>query len=151
MYLLDTNHCTQLIDGNVAVAEHVGMAGEASMATCVIVRGELMDMAHRSERVTSNLTKIRAFLRDINVYLIDEQTADIYGELKAALFARFGPKEKSKRRRFTLSQLGVSDNDLWIAAVALRHNLILVSADTDFDRLQQVRTLAIENWLAPAV
>lgn len=151
MYLLDTNHCTQLIDGNVAVAEHVGMVGETSMATCVIVRGELMDMAHRSERVISNLTKIRAFLRDINVYLIDEQTADIYGELKAALFARFGPKEKRKRRRFTLSQLGVSDNDLWIAAVALRPDLILVSADTDFDRLQQICTLKIENWLAPAV
>lgn len=81
MYLLDTNHCTQLIDGNAAVIERVQSVGESSVATCVIVRGELMDMAYRSERVPSNMAKIQAFLSDINVYWVDEQTADFYGNL----------------------------------------------------------------------
>ncbi len=147
MYLLDTNHCTQLIDGNAAVIQRVLVAGETSVATCVIVRGELLDMVYRSERVASNLAKIQAFLSDIRVYWVDEQTADYYGGLKAALFARFGPKEKSKRRRFTLSQLGVSDNDLWIAAVALQYGLTIVSFDSDFARIQQVRVLNVENWI----
>lgn len=151
MYLLDTNHCSYLIDGQPDVVAALRSKGSAPVTTTVIVQGELLFMAHNSEQLLANLRRVQALLQRVRLYPIDPETAEIYSELKAALFARFGPKEKSKRRRFTLSQLGVSDNDLWIAAVALRHDLILVSADTDFARLQQVRTLKIENWLAPAV
>jgi tRNA(fMet)-specific endonuclease VapC len=78
---------------------------------------------------------------------IDGGTAKIYGQLKAALFAEFGPKEKSKRRKTNITDLGFDENDLWIAAIALQHNLTIVSADSDFQRIKQVRALSIESWL----
>ena len=147
MYLLDTNHCSRLMDGDLALAQRVADVGEAAVVTCVIVQGELLDMAHRSERVPENLAKVQDFLADIGIYGVDEAVATIYGTLKATFFTRFGPREKSKRRSFPFSQLGVSENDLWIAATALRFGLTVVSADSDFARLQQVQPFAVENWL----
>ena len=62
---------------------------------------------------------------------------------------RFGPKQKNKRRRTRLIDIGVSQHDLWIASIAIQHNLILVSADSDFKRIQTVRDLPVENWYKP--
>ena len=146
MHLLDTNHCSRLILGDALLAKRVADAGEEEIVTCVIVAGELLDMAHRSERASANLPRFREFVEDIALYSVDEATAAVYGEFKAALFARFGPKEKEKCRRFTLSQLGVGENDLWIAATALQHGSTVISADEDFTRLQQVQFFALENW-----
>lgn len=79
--------------------------------------------------------------------LLDGFTATIYGQLKAALFNQFAPKEKSKRRKTKITDLGFDENDLWIAAVALQHGLTVVSADSDFQRIREVRALSIESWL----
>jgi tRNA(fMet)-specific endonuclease VapC len=43
--------------------------------------------------------------------------------------------------------LGFDENDLWIAAIAYQHNLIVVSADSDFQRIQQVKTLSVDSWV----
>lgn len=60
---------------------------------------------------------------------------------------QFGPKEKTKRRKTKITELGFDENDLWIAAIALQHNLTIVSADSDFQRIQQARALSVECWL----
>ncbi len=147
MYLLDTNHCSRFLQNHPGVVGRVAEAQKLGVATCVIVRGELMHMAYNSEQITTNLLEVQAFLMDIRVYALDEQSADIYGELKAGIFRRFGPREKSLRRRVTLQHLGVSDNDLWIAAISLRHNLVILSSDQDFNRIGKILPIRIENWL----
>lgn len=48
-------------------------------------------MAHKSKQRESNLAQVQAFLEDIGLYLIDEGTADIYGQFKAEIISRFGP------------------------------------------------------------
>lgn len=68
--------------------------------------------------------------------------------LKTKIFNYFAPKESNKCRKATMTSLGFGDNDLWIAAVALQHNLILVSSDRDFQRMHEVQPLTIESWMS---
>jgi tRNA(fMet)-specific endonuclease VapC len=149
VYLLDTNHCSSIIQGNTAVIRRVAEVGESLLSTCVIVQGELLFMAYNSERRDDNLARVQIFLEDIRIYLMDNATADIYGQFKAAIIAHFGPKERKKRRQTRIQDLGISDNDLWIAAIALRNGLTIVSADTDFQRMREVKELPVESWLSP--
>ncbi|MFN6514310.1 MAG: type II toxin-antitoxin system VapC family toxin [Nostoc sp. CreGUA01] len=147
MYLLDTNYCSLAILGNINILNRLVVLENSLISTCVIVQGELIDMAVRSQRQESNLALIINFLRGIHIYNIEKETANIYGQLKADLFNQFAPREKSKRRKTKITDLGFGENDLWIAAIALQYNLTIVSGDNDFQRIKQVRTLSIESWL----
>ncbi len=148
MYLLDTNHCSHLIDGHPAIVACLVSAGDVEVATCVIVRGELRLMVERSERRDENDRKVKAFLRDITVHPIDDAVADVYGLLKARLLKHFGPRDRAARRKSTIERLGFKENDLWIAAVALKHGLVVVTADGDFSRMREAAPeLPVETWL----
>jgi tRNA(fMet)-specific endonuclease VapC len=147
MYLLDTNHCSLAILGDVNVLRCFAGMENSLITTCVIVQGELIDMAERSQRRDNNLALIRSFLQGIYIYNIDEFSATIYGQLKAALFNQFTPKEKSKRRKTKITNLGFDENDIWIAAIALQHGLTVVSDDSDFQRIKEVRELSVESRL----
>ncbi|MDZ8084317.1 PIN domain nuclease [Fischerella thermalis CCMEE 5330] len=147
MYLLDTNHCSAIILGETNVIRRISEVGESNIFTCVIVQGELRYMMERSQQKETNIARLIEFLEDISIYRIDEYTADLYGQLKTDLFNQFAPKEKSKRRKTKITDLGFGENDLWIAAIALQHNLTIVSADSDFQRIKEVKTLSVESWL----
>lgn len=150
-YLLDTNHCSRLIDGHPAVVGRLSELGDARVVTCAIVQGELIFMAHMSQHRRANLDRVRSFLNTIQVLPLQRGTAVCYGELKAATIERFAPKERVKRRKVAIEELGFQDNDLWIAAVALCEELILVSPGSDFRRLREVRDLALEQWWSPTL
>lgn len=105
-------------------------------------------MAYKSEQKARNLAQINLFLEDIRIYRIDEVTANIYAEFKAEILEYFGPKERNKRRKIRIENLGIGENDLWIVAIALRNGLTLVSEDRDFQRMQAVKALPLESWLA---
>jgi tRNA(fMet)-specific endonuclease VapC len=146
MYLLDTNHCSRITDGDVSVIQQLQAHTGMGVATSAIVRGELIYMAEKSRLRAENLQKIQEFLAIIDIYLIDQETADLYGQLKAAIFAQFAPKDRTKQRGVKINDLGFGDNDIWIAATALQYNLTVVSADSDFVRMRSVREFPLENW-----
>ena len=146
MYLLDTNHCSLILLENPTILKRIEEVGESNTATTIITAGELIYMAENSSYRKQNLTRINALLEDIRVYYIDEETARIYGKIKAALIKQFGPKPKTKRKTTKTTELGFDENDLWIAATAIRNQLTLVSADTDFPRIQTVINFSLVNW-----
>jgi tRNA(fMet)-specific endonuclease VapC len=148
MYLLDTNHCSRIIFGDSAVIDRAAQVGENNLFTCTIVQGELFYMVEKSQRRSENLATLEGFLQDLSVYGVDEQTAQIYGQLKSDIFNYFAPTDVSKRRKASITSLGFGDNDLWIAAIALQHQLTLVSCDSDFQRMQQARSFPLESWMS---
>jgi tRNA(fMet)-specific endonuclease VapC len=105
-----------------------------------------MFMAEKSDRKLENLNRVVDFLAGLTVYLVDQKTTEFYGELKAKVIDRLGPKEKAIGRRVRVIDLGFSDNDLWIASVAVQHNLTLVSSDSDFERLAAIGNFGVETW-----
>ena len=146
MYLLDTNYCSRIIFGDSSVIERVRELDNTLLSTSVIVRGELVFMAWKSMQRTDNLANIEFFLQDIYIHPVNKEVADTYGQLKAALFDRFGPREKQARRRATLESIGFTENDLWIASTAISNNLTLVSSDSDFQRMQEAWSFPVEAW-----
>jgi|GEM_PF-5010162 len=104
-------------------------------------------MIEKSQRRETNLARLAEFLEDIRLYHITEETATIYGQIKAALFNKFAPKDQKKRRKTKIVDLVFDENDIWIAAVALQNNLTVVSSDSDFVRIQQARTFGLESWV----
>jgi tRNA(fMet)-specific endonuclease VapC len=147
MYLLDTNHCSHLILGDSDLLLRLNEISDDRISTCAIVAGELIDMGARSQQRMQNTELIRNFLNGIYVHSIDSETANIYGNLKAAVFDQFAPRDKNKRRKFTVQNIGFGENDLWIAATAIQHRLTIITADRDFQRIQEVQPLALDSWL----
>ncbi len=147
IYLIDTNHCSRIIFGETNLIQQLELHSEAGVATSVIVRGELLYMAAKSQQTAANIQQVNAFLNKIDLYPINLSISDIYGDLKGKLINTFGPKEKAERRKFNIQTLGFGDNDLWIAATAIHYNLTIVSTDNDFRRIQPVYSFALESWV----
>jgi tRNA(fMet)-specific endonuclease VapC len=146
MYLLDTNHCSALIFGDSILIKKIAEVGTLKIAISVITEGELLYMAENSTRIEENLAIIKEFLQDISVYDIDSNTSAIYAKLKAKIMELFAPKEKSKRRKTKITDLGIGENDLWIASTAIANSLTIVSADRDFIRIKEAWNFALETW-----
>lgn len=125
-YLLDTNIVIELWRRNASVAERLRGAEEVFIST--IVLGELYYGAFRSSRVEHNLTLIEEFASNNTVLYCDSETARRYGEIKNGLRVKGQP---------------IPENDIWIAALAIQHDLTLSTRDA---HLEQVDNLKIEAW-----
>jgi tRNA(fMet)-specific endonuclease VapC len=70
---------------------------------------------------------------------IDRHTITPYSDLRSELFKKYSPKKQRGKLtakwpedlfdRTTAKELGVQENDIWIAAQAIQYNLILVTED----------------------
>jgi tRNA(fMet)-specific endonuclease VapC len=125
-YLLDTNVAIRILNQDIAVEARRGSGLE--MFLSVVVVGELLFGAMLSGQPALNRTRIDRLSELCPVVPQDLATADHYATLKAALRRKGRP---------------IPDNDLWIAASALRHGLILATRDEHFE---QVENLRIEPW-----
>jgi tRNA(fMet)-specific endonuclease VapC len=74
-----------------------------------------------------NLTRIDELASNTAVLGCDTETARYYGEVKKALRLKGHP---------------IPENDVWIAAVALQHGLALVTRDTHFDEIKNLKSVA---------
>lgn len=148
IYLLDTNHCSRIISKDVQIIYRLTNLNQgAILATSVIVCGELMYGAENSARKSENLLLVRSFIVKMNILSIDGKIFETYALIKAKIFNRFAPKEKSLRRKYRFENLGFKDNDLWIAATGICHNATIVSSDNDFKRMLDVNDFPLECWI----
>lgn len=128
-YMLDTDTCIFIMNRDPRIAP------QASLAECAIsqiVLGELeYGVANSPEaRQLENSRSLLDFLSSIKIYALTNQTARVYGEVRAGL------------RR---SGQSIGPNDLWIAAHALALELPLVTNNTrEFSRVPE---LVINTWV----
>jgi len=146
MYLLDTTHCLSFLFGFEQILSKFQEVGAEQLATSVVVRGELLYGVYRSEQISRNLPLVEKLFDIVSVLSVNEETADIFAKVKAEIVYRFGPKDRRKRRNFNFESSGFKDNDLWIAATAIQHDLTLISADSDLLNLDGVLDLKVVNW-----
>src|SRR5689334_9401733 len=85
MYLLDTNHCSGILQADRQVTARAREVGNDQLSIAFVVAGELRYMAENSDRPTENRLRIDTLIGDFGLYYVDDQTIDEYARLKAAL------------------------------------------------------------------
>lgn len=125
-YLLDTNIVIPFLTDDAWIKQKIRQTAEVFIP--VIVIGELFYGAKKSDRVAENITKIEGFIAENVLLDCDTETARKYDDVKELL-------KKDGRP--------IPENDIWIAAIALQHELTVVSRDTHFG---YVKGLSVEMW-----
>lgn len=118
-YLLDTNIIIALFANQSFVKDNLAQASEVFIPSIVI--GELCYGARKSGRVGENLAKVDELVAGTIILVCDAETARQYGEVKNKLRVKGRP---------------LPENDVWIAALALQHNLILATRDAHFQEIE---------------
>lgn len=122
-FLLDTNIVIALLDGDDAVLSNLDRAPEVFIPAVAL--GELFFGAAKSGRPSENMAKVERFAAGRAIVSCDLDVAREYGRLKQRL------KEKGRP---------LPENDLWIAAAAKRHGMVLVTRDRHFHEVEGLRT-----------
>ncbi len=120
---LDTNRLTDLFQGDKALAEQLGACDEVWIP--LIVLAEIKAGFYGGSQQHRNEILLRKLLTKptVGVLLPDHETAESYARLFVQLKRAGTP---------------VPDNDLWIAALALEHDLLLITRDQHFQHIPQL-------------
>jgi tRNA(fMet)-specific endonuclease VapC len=120
---LDTNRLVDLFQGDAALSEALGHCDEVWIPLMVLA--EIKAGFQGGNQQTRNEAVLRQFLGKptVDVLLPARGTADHYARLFVQLKRAGTP---------------VPDNDLWIAALALEHDLTLITRDRHFDCIPQL-------------
>lgn len=129
-YLLDTNTCVYLLNGNESLKKKVKEIGVYSLSVSNCVLAELYFGAYRSKKIEENLKRVELFKKNLTILSDSEESARLFGKIKADL--------KSKG---TI----IEDFDILIASIAIHNNCILVT--NNVDHFERINSLQIQDWL----
>jgi tRNA(fMet)-specific endonuclease VapC len=120
---LDTNRLTDLFNGDIELAERLGICEEVWIP--LIVLAEIKAGFYGGTQRQRNEAMMQRLLTKatVRILLPSRETAEHYARLFVQLKRAGTP---------------VPDNDLWIAALVLEHDLTLITRDQHFDRMPQL-------------
>jgi tRNA(fMet)-specific endonuclease VapC len=122
-FLLDTNIVIALLQGDDGVLSNLDRAAEVFVPAVVL--GELFFGAAKSGRPSENTARVERFAAGRTIVSCDLNVAREYGRLKQLLKVKGRP---------------LPENDIWIAAAAMHHGMVLVTRDRHFDEVDDLRT-----------
>jgi tRNA(fMet)-specific endonuclease VapC len=122
--LADTSIFIDLMKGDAAIAQKLESFSEVYLSP--IVLSELYFGAYRSANPTKHLAKITIIVQNSSLLAVDAETAEMYVAIKLALLSKGNP---------------IPENDMWIAASALQHNLNLYTNDSHFTQVEGVKLI----------
>lgn len=124
--LLDTNIVIDLFKGDLRLFHKLKNSKQIYLPN--IVLGELLLGAYRSSNTTKHLSQIDGFRQNCLVLSTDADTAVAYAGVKASLLELGKP---------------IPENDIWIAAISMQYDVILITRDAHFDL---VPNLKVGKW-----
>ena len=130
MYLLDTDTIIHILKGDPVVEANLKHHIHDPIKIGTITLMELYYGAYKSQRVTSNLAKIRTLENVLEVIPIGEEIAEIFGREKTRLEKKGIP---------------LDDFDLILGCCALAHNLTLVT--NNIRHFRRIEGLQVANWI----
>ena len=130
-YLLDTNICVYLLNGNIILKNKIAQIGLSSIVISNATLSELYFGAYNSKKVAENLQRIALFKKNLGILSDSEESAMLFGRIKTDL---------------KLKGCMIEDFDILIASIAIaNHCIIVTNNDKHFSRIEN---LSLENWLA---
>jgi tRNA(fMet)-specific endonuclease VapC len=130
MYLLDTNTVIYILKGDPVAEENLRKHIHDPINIGAITLMELYYGAYKSQKVTSNLAKIRNLENVMEIIPVGEEIAEIFGREKVRLEKEGTP---------------LDDFDLVIGCCALAHNLTLVTNNEK--HFKRIEGLQVTNWI----
>ena len=132
MYLLDPNACIRFRnDSSPRLIERLRHHRPSELSLCSVVKAELFFGARNSSDPARNLRLLQRFFEPLASLPLEDRGAEAYGAIRAEL---------------QRSGLTIGANDLFIAAIAVAHDAVLVTHNVrEFSR---VPGLALEDWEA---
>lgn len=127
-FLFDTNVLIASLRDEEGVSRRLADLPSESLFVPAIALGELYFGARKSARPLENLARFEEFADNFNVLSCGEPTARIYASVRDALRRKGRP---------------IPENDIWIAAVACQHDLVLASRDSHFEHVEGLR---LDRW-----
>ena len=131
-YLLDTNICVYLLNGEASLKKKVKEIGAYSLTVSNSVLAGLYFGAYKSKKVEENLKRIELFKKNMAVFSDSEESAKLFGKIKADLSSKG-----------TI----IEDFDILISSIAIANSCILVTNNLEhFERT--LESLKLQNWLS---
>lgn len=123
--LLDTNALIPWLASDAGLREF-GIGAEWSPAVTMFTVAEMHYGIQRSSRPSDNERSLNRALRDLDVILPDLETARYFGLVHARLRRMGRP---------------IPVNDMWIAALALQHDLPVLTRDSHFTLVEDLQVV----------
>ncbi len=125
-YLVDTTWVIEYLRGNQTIIQRLQSYSDEGLAIAIVSLAELYEGVFLSNNPAGNETILKDFLTGVTILGIDEEVCIIFG------------REMARLRQ---GGMAVGDMDALIAATALRHDLTLLTADRDFERVENLNTI----------
>ena len=129
-YILDTNICVYLLNGNEVLKKKIKTIGLASISITHTVLAELFFGAYNSSRIEENIKRIEEFKKNLVIFSESVESSRLFGKIKSDL------KVKGKI---------IDDFDILIASIALANSCIIITNNTN--HFKTIEGLKVKNWL----
>ena len=130
MYLLDTDTVIYILKADPAVVANLRKHIHDPVKIGTVTLMELYYGAYKSQKVTSNLAKIRTLENVMEIIPVGKEVTEIFGREKVRLEKEGTP---------------LDDFDLVVGCCALAHNLTLVT--NNIRHFKRIEGLQITNWI----
>lgn len=165
-YLLDTNILSYWFNckynEHAAVLRKVNLLAAADQIHISVISLGEIEFGHKviSHDPTPIQERFASFVNEQFPYCvgISRATTVEYGRIRAELFRKYSPRDRRRMVRWpeqlvdpvSARELGIQENDIWMAANAIEYNLILATND-GFNSIRAVEPrLRIEDWVTGA-